>query len=72
VTPKAPKLRTYRVGTFYYDDVIGKVLCYLRVYRPGSPGCVEFDVQATSGTEAKKIAHKKRRELEEKRNAENT
>lgn len=59
--PKPP--RRFRVATFWYDDVIGKVLCYTREHL-ADKNAVVFDVEATSGREAKKIAHRLRHEHE--------
>ena len=57
-------MKIYRVGTFPPEpDCRSKQpMAYLRDYNPQWEGCIEFDVEATSGKEAKRIAVKLRQE----------
>ena len=53
----AEKLKEYEVATFWYDDIVGKVLCYLRYRCETSRGRqVIYKVKAKSGPEAKRYA----------------
>lgn len=52
--------REYEVATFWYDDVVGKVLCYLR-WHTNDPSSKVYRVRASSGYEAKKIAKRLRK-----------
>lgn len=58
-------VKMFRVGTFFHNE--GRrsfVTAYLRDYNPGWTGCVEYDIQAHSGKEAKRLASQWRRERE--------
>ncbi len=54
---KRGHFKSYEVATFYYDDIVGKVLCYTRYRSPASPGRQKiYTVVATNGREARAIA----------------
>jgi len=55
----------FKVGTFAWRS--GRrlvVTAYTGFYNPAWPDCIEYEIGATSGYEAKKIASKLRREHE--------
>lgn len=59
--------RTYRVATFAEDRGPNRKLrfsAYTLWYSPEWPGCIQYDIEAESGTAAKKIAIARRREHE--------
>lgn len=59
--------RVFRVGTFAWQGKRGpRVNTYTRYYNRDWDGCVEFDVLASSGVEAKKAARLARLEMERK------
>lgn len=60
----APKLRQYRVGTFYDPTGSQPIRAYTRDYHPDWSGCVEYDIQAESGAAAKRQAILERRQAE--------
>ena len=49
------KLKVIRVGTFAVPGS-KQIACYTTWYNPAWEGCVEFDVEAVNGNEAKKKA----------------
>ena len=61
-------MKKIRVGTFFHSVKRGRrprVSAYTMWYDPSWAGCIEYVVEAENGTEAKKIAIKKRRRHEE-------
>lgn len=65
--------RWYKGGTFVHERGEGRtplVTAYTRYYRMDWPGCVEYEIEAASGEEAKRIAIRLRkwrsREMEKK------
>lgn len=57
---KAMQPRLFKVGTFYRTSdgplCVSRIQAYTVYYNPKWEGCLEIDVEATSGSEAKKIA----------------
>jgi hypothetical protein len=51
-------MKTFRVGTFMHGK---RVHCYTLWYSPEWDGCIEYDVEAETGAEAKKKAAALRR-----------
>lgn len=64
-------MATFRIGTFYEPrmgpPLISWVSAYSRWYAASWDGCIEYDIEAESGAEAKKIARAKRLEHEKAR-----
>lgn len=51
------EMRIYRVGTFYRQGKRkGTAHCYTTWYHPSWDGCIEYNVKANSGAEAKRLA----------------
>lgn len=61
------KRRLYRVGTFVHPRGGKKalIMAYLRDFSPQWQGCVVYDVEASSGKEAKWLACGLRRRSEQ-------
>jgi hypothetical protein len=59
-------LKTYRVGTFCHWGArrTPRVMAYTLWYNPQWASCIEYDIEAPSGTEAKKQAIAKRKAFE--------
>lgn len=49
-------LNVYRVGTFYHGTHKSHIAAYVRDYHSAWKGCVVYQVTASSGAEAKRIA----------------
>ncbi len=63
--------KQYEVATFYYDDIVGKVLCYLRYRAPQSRGRqIIYTVLAETGRQACRLAKQKRLDDEALRSPE--
>ena len=60
-------MKKFRVGTFYDGRHFS---AYTLWYNTDWGGCIEYEVEASNGTEAKKIALKLRREAEAQRTKE--
>jgi hypothetical protein len=58
-------MKTFRVGTFVAEGSV-RVHAYTTWYNRGWSGCIEYDVEAANGTEAKKVATKLRRAHEQR------
>ncbi len=59
--------KSFRVGTFYHGGDPSKLksyMAYMLAYDPAWSGCVEFDIEALSGKEAKRYAVLKRQAIE--------
>ena len=61
--------KIYKVGTFWVPQesrklVKSRISTYTLWYSREWPGCVEYDIKAESGTEAKRIAQQMRFEFE--------
>ncbi len=55
-------MKPFKVGTFYDGK---RFMAYTTWYSPEWSGCIEYTVEAVSGTEAKKSALRLRKEHEE-------
>jgi hypothetical protein len=53
-------MKTFRIGTFAEGPAISKISAYTQWYNPTWPGCIEYDIEAANGNEAKRIARRKR------------
>ena len=59
-------MKKYRVGTFWHPHLgkRGRASAYTMWFSEAWPSCIIMEIEATSGAEAKKIAIKRRTEME--------